>query len=237
MEGLGTILGVWAHPDDETYLTAGLMATARQRGDRVVCVTATKGEAGSQDEVRWPPETIAATRAEELIEALGILGVTEHRWLGYIDGRCQEVDDAEATDKIAAIMEEIAPDTIFTFGPDGDTGHLDHIAVSRWATEAFKRAAKPGARLLYPTVTPEWAENFLPILRPMNVYGDREDLPVITAKDELAINFRLDDELLDTKFKALAAQVSQTESLINATGEELYREFLRDEMFRTAATR
>ena len=36
---LGTLLGVWAHPDDEAYLTAGLMAVARAAGNRVVVVT------------------------------------------------------------------------------------------------------------------------------------------------------------------------------------------------------
>ncbi len=43
---LGTILGVWAHPDDEAYLSAGLMATAIAAGRRVVCVTATRGRGG-----------------------------------------------------------------------------------------------------------------------------------------------------------------------------------------------
>jgi hypothetical protein len=33
---LGTILGVWAHPDDDIFLTAGLMATAVRAGNRVV---------------------------------------------------------------------------------------------------------------------------------------------------------------------------------------------------------
>ena len=37
---LGTILGIWAHPDDEAYLSGGLMAIAREHGSRVVCVTA-----------------------------------------------------------------------------------------------------------------------------------------------------------------------------------------------------
>ncbi|HLZ38595.1 MAG TPA: PIG-L family deacetylase, partial [Mycobacteriales bacterium] len=44
---LGTILGIWAHPDDEAYLSAGLMAIARGAGSRVVCATATRGELGS----------------------------------------------------------------------------------------------------------------------------------------------------------------------------------------------
>ena len=46
---LGTILGVWAHPDDEAYLSAGVMAMATRAGSRVVCVTATRGELGSTD--------------------------------------------------------------------------------------------------------------------------------------------------------------------------------------------
>ena len=63
MEGFdGTVLGVWAHPDDETYLSAGLMAEAARDGRRVMCVTATRGEGGSMDEDRWPPETMGEVR-------------------------------------------------------------------------------------------------------------------------------------------------------------------------------
>ena len=60
--GLGTILGVWAHPDDEGYLSAGIMAAAVDAGNRVMCVTATRGEAGSLDHGKWPPETLGAVR-------------------------------------------------------------------------------------------------------------------------------------------------------------------------------
>src|SRR5437899_697290 len=35
MLNLGTVLGVWAHPDDETYLTAGLMEQSIRDGSRV----------------------------------------------------------------------------------------------------------------------------------------------------------------------------------------------------------
>ena len=64
---LGTILGIWAHPDDETWLCAGLMARAARAGDRVVCVTATRGELGSPDEERWPSGApLAAVRTAEM---------------------------------------------------------------------------------------------------------------------------------------------------------------------------
>ena len=38
-----TLLGVWAHPDDEAYASAGLMAEFRRRGDRVVIIASMGG--------------------------------------------------------------------------------------------------------------------------------------------------------------------------------------------------
>ena len=75
---LGTILSVWAHPDDESYCCAGLMATAVRRGRRVVCVTATRGELGSTDPDRWPPgQPLADVRTKELAACLAEMGVTD----------------------------------------------------------------------------------------------------------------------------------------------------------------
>jgi LmbE family N-acetylglucosaminyl deacetylase len=83
---LGTVLGVWAHPDDEAFLTAGLMAAARDAGNRVVCVTATLGERGTSDPAVWPPKRLAAVRERELRASLAALDVTEHHVLGFADG-------------------------------------------------------------------------------------------------------------------------------------------------------
>jgi LmbE family N-acetylglucosaminyl deacetylase len=44
-----TLLAVWAHPDDEAYLSAGLAASAVDEGWRVVVATATRGEIGTDD--------------------------------------------------------------------------------------------------------------------------------------------------------------------------------------------
>ena len=145
---LGTILGVWAHPDDEAYLSGGLMAMARDAGSRVVCVTATRGELGTTDPVAWPPPRLAAERTGELARSLEILGVTEHHWLGYADGGCADVPAADAVERLCGLIEQVAPDTVLTFGPDGITGHPDHQAVSAWTAAAFDHAAPSGARLL-----------------------------------------------------------------------------------------
>src|SRR5439155_10948723 len=92
---LGTMLCVWAHPDDETYLAAGLMAQAVSEGRRVVCVTATRGEEGSWDEDRWPSSEMGKVREQELMASLEVLGVTEHLWLDYYDGTCAGVEHSE----------------------------------------------------------------------------------------------------------------------------------------------
>ena len=80
---LGTILSVWAHPDDETYLAAGVMAAAADRGQRVVCVSATAGEHGTVRSRRpgHPPGS-GGVRRWEAAAAMAVLGVAEHRILG-----------------------------------------------------------------------------------------------------------------------------------------------------------
>src|SRR3954466_9468742 len=112
---LGTVLSVWAHPDDETYLCGGLMSEAVRRGNRVVCVTATRGELGSPDEERWPSGApLAEVRTAEMESALAHLGITEHHWLDYPDGGCAEVDQDEAVRRVATLMADVQPDTVLT---------------------------------------------------------------------------------------------------------------------------
>ncbi|MGH2693899.1 MAG: PIG-L deacetylase family protein [Actinomycetota bacterium] len=231
MQDLGTILGVWAHPDDENYVSGGIMADAARRGSRVVCVTATRGEEGSWDHERWPPDQMARIRTAELEETLAILGVTEHHWLDYHDGGCDRADPNEATAAVEAIMEEVRPHTVLTFGPDGMTGHPDHIAVSAWTTAAFSRVAAP-ARLHYATTTPEWVEKFYDRLQQFDVYA--EGTPPITARSECSIHFALADDLLDVKVKAAKAQVSQIEAMLAVLGDGFFVEGLKEEAFRAA---
>ena len=234
MGQLGTMLGVWAHPDDETYLTAGLMAQAAADGDRVVIVTATKGEGGSWDEKRWPSETMGVVRAAELMESLRILGVKEHHWLGYIDATCHDVPLEEGTAKIQALIEDVRPDSVLTFGPDGMTGHKDHQAVCAWTTEAFRRSAPAGAKLYYATTTPEWADEFVPRMNKFNVF--EPGYPPVTPRNELGIDLELTDELLDRKLRAIEAHVSQVEYMLKYFGQDFFREAHKIELFRLAAT-
>ena len=141
---LGTVLGIWAHPDDEAFLSAGLMAAARDAGNRVVCVTATLGEHGTPDAEQWPPERLAAVRARELSASLAALNVTQHHVLGIVDGTCADQQHDLVVARLGQIIETVAPDTIVTFGPDGLTGHVDHQTVSAWPAQSMRSA--PPAR-------------------------------------------------------------------------------------------
>lgn len=228
-EQLGTLLGVWAHPDDETYLSAGLMAAGVRAGCRVVCVTATRGEAGSQDEERWPLEGLAKVREAELEAALEILGVKEREWLGYPDGGCHLVPEQEGAERLETTIESVRPDSVLTFGPDGMTGHADHKAVHAWTARAFERRAPAGAHLYYATVTPEWADEMFPIAEPFNVFFD--GYPSITPRAELAIEFTVPPDLLELKWRAILAQPSQSEGLIEAMSKETIQHFNDVETF------
>lgn len=225
---LGTILGVWAHPDDEAYLCGGLYALARDAGARVICVTATRGELGG-DPTAWPPERLAAQRTAELTASLAELGVDEHHWLDLPDGGCAALDPEPQVARLAALITTARPDTVLTFGPDGATGHPDHRAVSAWTTAAFRRAAAPGARLLHTAVTAQWWQEFGPLNERWPAF--EQGTPALVSKAELAVDLVLDGPVLARKVAALRAQTSQTAELAAEMGDELYTRWVRDEAF------
>ena len=88
----GHVLFVHAHPDDETIATGGTIATLVDWGVGVTVLSCTRGERGEV----IPPElkrlegdgpALARHREGELAAAMGVLGVTDHRFLGEADAR------------------------------------------------------------------------------------------------------------------------------------------------------
>jgi LmbE family N-acetylglucosaminyl deacetylase len=232
---LGTLLGVWAHPDDEAYMTAGLMSMARSAGNRVAVATATKGEAGTDDPQTWPPDRLAMARERETAASLAALDVVEHRWLGHRDGTLQSVPLAHGVEQVSRLIREIEPDTIVTFGPDGMTGHDDHRAVSEWTTTAWIRAGRPG-RLWYATVTPEFHRTWGSVNDEIGLWFAGSSPPSDPSAD-LAYAVHCEGELLEQKFAALAAHRTQTSGLIELLGPERYRQWWSTESFVDAAWR
>lgn len=216
---LGTILGIWAHPDDETFMTGGLMALAVANGQTVICVTATKGEAGVQDEARWPAATLGETRTKELAQALKVLGVTSHHWLGYEDGQCSQVPESDAAQQLVELIEKYQPDTIVTFPPDGVTGHSDHKTVSAWATQAAVAASTRPA-VYFATQTKESYDAFWwPVDEKFNVYF-ATDKPALVSQSECDIHLLLPPEIAARKTAALKAMPSQYDALFEFLGDK-----------------
>ncbi|MGH7158279.1 MAG: PIG-L deacetylase family protein [Candidatus Saccharimonadales bacterium] len=213
---LGAVLAVWAHPDDETFVAGGLLAAAVQNGQRVVCVTATRGEKGqTPDESRWPSARIGDIRAKELAAALQLLGITEHHWLGYRDGHCATADHAAAAEKIAKLINTVRPKSIVTFGSDGLTGHPDHQTVSKWVDTAVRRTA-PQPAVFHAVYEPKQYEQFLvPLDKQINLFFSI-DKPPLEAAEDCAIALELPAPLLRQKLRALAAMPSQMERVLRA---------------------
>lgn len=226
VRALGTVLTVWAHPDDEAYLAGGLLAALTDAGRHTVCVTATRGEAADPEASDAERLALASIRTQELEKALIVLGVTEHHWLDYADGGCAEVSTDQAADRLAALMDQVRPDTVITFGPEGFTGHPDHRAVSAWADLAVGRAGID-PRVLHAVAQEDLVDREL--IERFAIYELGE--PRFCSDDELALRLPLRGRLLDRKVEALLSQVSQTEALVAAIGLERFRAWVATECF------
>ncbi len=217
--GMSTILGIWAHPDDEVFVSGGLMADAVRRGDRVVCLHMTRGEGGLNLQRPCSPETLGRIRERELQASLAHLGVTEQRFFGYPDGGLAGVRKVEAVARIHDALAEIQPDEILTFGPDGFTGHPDHVILSEWVTTAMRLWNKPRARLYHAAVSRHWTDSFAPRLNEFDFFWSGH--PIACDRHDIAI--QLDDELLSAKVDALREHASQMTPLFDSYGDEFMR--------------
>lgn len=133
---------VVAHPDDDTYGLGGTLALHAGSEIRVTVILTTSGEAGQiADPSLATRSTLAAVREAEDRRSWAALGLEpELHFLRYPDGG---VADVPREDLVAAYIEILLaarPDVVVTFGPDGITGHPDHVAVGEAVTEAFHLA-------------------------------------------------------------------------------------------------
>lgn len=170
------LLLMHAHPDDETIGTGASMAKYAAEGAQVTLVTSNLGEEGEvlvdglahlaadQDDM------LGKHRIGELEDAMRILGVTDHRFLGG-PGRFRDtgmaVDDQgnaippevvrpdtfwaadllEPTDLLVEIIREVRPQVLITYDQNGGYGHPDHIQSHRVAMYAAALAAIASYRL------------------------------------------------------------------------------------------
>ena len=212
---LGTVLGVWAHPDDEAYLSGALMALARRAGNRVVCATATRGEQGSPDPAVWPPARLAvAPRAR----AAGLAGRARrgraplarsrrrrlrrrlHRPRRRRHRRALALGAARHRRHLRPRRHDRPSRPPGALALD-DSGLGGHRPSGPAAAGHDHRPVRPGARR-------DLHDRFGVFLEPA--------LPVRTPEVDLAVSIEPPEEVLDQKLAALRAQASQTSGLIGS---------------------
>jgi LmbE family N-acetylglucosaminyl deacetylase len=163
-----TILGIFAHPDDETFGPGGTLAKYAASGANVHVIIGTDGDAGSVEAAhkRGEGRTLAQERQEELTNAALLLGITTIWNLPYRDSGMRGSPDNEhpralirqpITTLIAELTDYIRrmrPQVIITHDPFGGYGHPDHIRLCEVVTAAFYQAGNSDYYGLDSNLTP-----------------------------------------------------------------------------------
>jgi N-acetyl-1-D-myo-inositol-2-amino-2-deoxy-alpha-D-glucopyranoside deacetylase len=135
------LLAFHAHPDDEVIGTGGVLARYSRAGEQVVVVTATDGAEGEihnyEDPESLKPQ-LAEIRSLEIANALAVLGVKHHEFLGYRDsGMMGSEANAHPDAFWKSDFTEAVKRMMIIYDPFGGYGHPDHINVHRVGMAAF----------------------------------------------------------------------------------------------------
>jgi N-acetyl-1-D-myo-inositol-2-amino-2-deoxy-alpha-D-glucopyranoside deacetylase len=139
-----SLLAVFAHPDDESLASGGLLAWCAHLGVQVSLVCVTRGEQGGK--------ALGDVRAQELREATDVLGVVNLVALDYEDGMLPWAEAGQLEADIRAVIERFRPEIVITFDEDGLYWHPDHIAVHERTTAAVAAMGEDGPALYYVTM-------------------------------------------------------------------------------------
>ena len=148
-----TVLGIFAHPDDESLACGGTLARLADAGARVILLCASHGEAGSiSDPALVPDGNLGAVRARELRDAAAVLGIAEVILLNHSDGNLRWKDEPELLAEIVGAIQRYRPDAVITFAEDGLYWHLDHIGVHERTWDAVASLGADAPPLYYVTM-------------------------------------------------------------------------------------
>jgi N-acetyl-1-D-myo-inositol-2-amino-2-deoxy-alpha-D-glucopyranoside deacetylase len=251
-ETSAAVLAVFAHPDDEVLCGAGTLALCAARGP-VTLVCATRGEHGPIAEASLATrENLPVIRERELRASCAALGVHDVRILGLPDaGVAWAGYDGATLNQLVAIVRELRPRALITFGPDGLYGHSDHVAIGELAMEARHAAADPQyssdgsgrashriPRAYFPVLSADFVTSLLAALSERGLRANMWSLqPAAFEVQESAITARVDvSSVLERKQRAIQCHRTQLEP-DNAWGlvtGELATRFFGTEYFRCA---
>lgn len=130
------VLVILAHPDDESFGTAGTIINYTDNGTPVTYICMTLGEMGRN--LGNPPlatrESLPELRAKELDNAAKVLGCDVIK-LGYRDKTLEFMDEDKVATQLRGYIEKFDPSLVITFYPPYAV-HADHNACGRMAIKA-----------------------------------------------------------------------------------------------------
>lgn len=161
MQQKRTLLGVFAHPDDESFGPGATLARYAAEGVHVHVIIATDGIAGSVEASNKleDHQSLAQVRSAELANAAVALGVTTIWSLPYRDSGMRNTSANEHPDaliqqpmdklveNLLEYIERLQPQVILTHDPFGGYGHPDHIRCCESVTAAFHLAMEAGQKV------------------------------------------------------------------------------------------
>lgn len=139
----GAIVVVAPHPDDEVLRLTGYVLQARDRGDDLVLVAVTDGEASGARPPSWSREHLVSVRTREQDTAWSLLtrGAGSVVRLGLPDGGLAE---NAVRDALRPVLDA-HPGAVVAAASDVDDEHPDHRVVAR-AVRGLAGAASRTAR-------------------------------------------------------------------------------------------
>lgn len=199
------ILLIFAHPDDESFVAAGLARHYVERGAQLSLVTATRGDAGR---VGDPPlcdrKVLPELREAELRQAADLIGISQVHLLDYQDKYLADAPIDRIREELVTLIRRHRPHVVITFDPNGMNEHADHIAISRFTMDAVAASADP-----------RWATESARPHRVQRLLWTTPILPwEVTRSADLSlapgVDFRVDiTPYRDVKAKALRAHRTQ----------------------------
>jgi LmbE family N-acetylglucosaminyl deacetylase len=146
-----TMLGIFAHPDDESLACGGLVARAAALGARVVLVSLTRGEGGPTGD--GDAAALGARRIEEYSAAARVLGAEAAVVLDHADGMLPWLDHAALERDIRQLLATSAR-CRRDVRADGLYWHPDHISVHERVTAVVTALGPAAPALFYASMPP-----------------------------------------------------------------------------------
>jgi len=144
--GIGRVVLVVAHPDDETFCS-GLLCDLVDGGATVDVLCLTRGEGGPTGE--WSREELGRVRSEEMKEACRELGIGEPTFLEHPDPLARGYRVYAPRVAPSELAEQLRPhladaDLVVSHGSNGEYWHPAHILVHRAVEESLDSLPAPG---------------------------------------------------------------------------------------------